>query len=149
MFFLIRMMIRLALFAGLLLLLVPFALKGEAGKEVSVFDAFGAAQAFVADARGFCDRQPQACAVGGQMLSHVGEKAHAGLKWVYESLGDGRPADAGHGAAPAQRPAGPLDLTPQDLAPTWGGTPGAQPVMPPSATQPQPAAPPVPPRRPA
>lgn len=145
MFFLFR----LVLCIGLVLLLLPFGLKGTDGREVSVFDAFGAVQAVVADMRGFCDRQPQACAVGGQMFSHLGEKAQVGAKWLYDTIGSTQ-----HGSAPAEAPrpaspgqAGGLDLTPQDLAPVWGGGENGRTIAPPAAA---PSAPtPLPPRRPA
>lgn len=150
MFFLFR----LILCIGLVLLLLPLGLKGTDGREVSIFDAFGAAQAIVADMRGFCDRQPQACAVGGQMITHIGEKAQVGAKWLFDSLGSAKP---GAGGAPAQVPppapqgqAGGIELTPQDLAPVWGGGDNGRTIAP----APVPLAPsgpitPLPPRRPA
>lgn len=146
MFFLLR----LAFWLGLVLLLLPLGLKGSDGQAVSVFDAFGAAQAVVADMRGFCERQPQACAVGGQMATHLAEKAQVGAKWLYQALGsehDGAPA-ATPGSTPAPA-SGALDLTPQDLLPTWGGGQNGRTITPPA---PQPATqqgPPAPPRRPA
>lgn len=145
MFFLLR----IAFVIGLVLFLIPFGLKGKDGEAVSVFDALGAAQAVVADMRGFCERQPQACAVGGQMASHVADKAQVGAKWLYEALGatthgTGIPAPA---PAPAPAAAGPLELTPQDLLPRWGGGENGR-LVTPTAPAPGPAAP-VPPRRPA
>lgn len=153
MFFLLR----LAFVAGLVLLLLPLGLKGSDGREVSVFDALGAAQAFIADMRGFCDRQPQACAVGGQMASHLAQKAQVGVRWVSDAIGaapsgERRPAEAVPPAAPAT---GALDLTPQDLMPMWGGGENGRTVLPqgfqPMAPAAPPAAgqPPLPPRRPA
>lgn len=159
MFFLLRMSFWLAL----VVLLLPLGLRGENGHDVSVFDAFGAFQAVVADARGFCDRQPQACAVGGQMVSHLMEKAQVGAKWLYEAVGE--PAD------PKNRPpaalaqpgrsgldtsampsAGQLELTPQDLLPVWGGSESGKPTaaIPRAPAAPAPSGqPPLPPRRPA
>ena len=162
MFFLFR----LAFWVGLVLLLLPFGLKGTDGRDVSVFDAFGAAQALVADLRGFCDRQPQACAVGGQMAGHLVEKAQVGVRWVYESIGhhEGAPPAPVSGAAPAQPAKGSaekgsaLDLTPQDLMPLWGGGDAAKLVVPqgfqpvagqPAQTMTPTPLPPLPPRRPA
>lgn len=152
MFFLFR----LAFWFGLVLLLLPFGLKGSDGRDVSVFEAFGAFQAVVADARGFCERQPQACAVGGQMAGHLTEKAQVGAKWLYQALGasaggDGPAQDmARPAAAPGQ--AGALDLMPQDLLPAWGGGEAGRTVVPAAGTAPappSPAGPPLPPRRPA
>ena len=162
MFFLFR----LAFGVGLVLLLLPFGLQGSDGRDVSVFDAFGAAQALVADLRGFCDRQPQACAVGGQMAGHLVEKAQVGARWVYESIGhhEGAPPAPVQGAAPAQpgrnsaEKGSALDLTPQDLMPLWGGGDAAKMVVPqgfqpvagqPAQTMTPTPLPPLPPRRPA
>ncbi|MDI4658982.1 DUF5330 domain-containing protein, partial [Xanthobacter autotrophicus] len=139
MFFLLR----LAFWIGLVLLLLPLGLKGTDGKEVSVFDAFGAVQALVADLKGFCERQPQACAVGGQMATHLVEKAQVGAKWLHDSIGS---APAGEGAPhpPAALPgagqagagqAGALDLSPQDLLPVWGGGENGRTVLPQGGTQ--------------
>lgn len=129
MFFLLRM----AFWIALVLLLLPLGLKGTGGPDVSVFDAFGAAQAVVADARGFCTRQPEACAVGGQMLTHLTEKAQAGAQWLTEALAIREPAPAAEAAAAHTGAPG---LTPQDLAPGWGSGEKVQPV---SAPQPAPA----------
>ncbi len=165
MFFLLRVAF---FWLVVLLVLLPFALKGQEGRDVSVFDAFGAAQALVADARGFCARQPDACAVGGQMVTHVVEKAQSGFRWVYEFTGGAPGAGKGMAApaaplpataaTPAQRSGLPAALTPNDMQPVWGGGENVQPVLPPStpAATPAlpfaptaPAAPPLPPRRPA
>ncbi|MDI4663903.1 DUF5330 domain-containing protein [Xanthobacter autotrophicus] len=157
MFFLLR----LAFWLGLVLLLLPLGLKGTDGKEVSVFDAFGAVQAVVTDFKGFCERQPQACAVGGQMASHLVEKAQVGAKWLHDSIGS-----APAGEAPPQPPASlqsggqsgaldlsPQDLLPKDLLPTWGGGENGRTFVPqnalPGAPAPTPAMAPLPPRRPA
>lgn len=154
MFFLLRVAF---FWLVVLIILVPFALKGQDGQDVSVFDAFGAAQAVVADARGFCQRQPDACAVGGQMVTHVVQKAQSGFRWVYEFTGGAQGAGK-TAAAPAGPPA--PALTPHDMQPVWGGSDNVQPILPPSMPGPAPAAaqplpfapvpaPPLPPRRPA
>lgn len=142
MFFLLRM----AFWIALVLLLLPLGLKGTTGQDVSVFDAFGAVQAVVSDARGFCTRQPEACAVGGQMASHLAEKAQAGAQWLSDTLGS-HEAQA-PSAAPSATPAAPTSaadgqgLTPQDLAPAWGS---GEKVQPASAPQ----GPPAPAKRPS
>lgn len=152
MFFLLRMAF---LCLVVMLVLVPFGLKGQDGKDVSVFDALGALQAVVADARGFCDRQPDVCAVGGQLATNVKHKAQTGFRWVYEMSG-GAPATTGSlppappaalDAAPAQRSSLPPGLTPADMAPAWGGGAHVQPVLPPSMPAAAPEAP-KPSRRP-
>ncbi|MFG1403562.1 DUF5330 domain-containing protein [Xanthobacter sediminis] len=135
MFFLLRM----AFWISLVLLLLPLGLKGTSGQDVSVFDAFGAAQALVADARGFCDRQPEACAVGGQMVTHLAEKAQAGAKWISDTLAahEGAPVPAAEAPAASGQA-----LTPQDLAPGWGGGEKVQPAAAPQGV-------PVPAKRPS
>lgn len=158
MFFLLRM----AFWLTLVVLLLPLGLRGGSGSDVSVVDAFGAAQAVVSDAGGFCERQPQACAVGGQMFSHLLEKAQLGAKWLYETVGTPKEAAAptpeqpvgpAHpGLDPAAMPsAGQLELTPQDLMPAWGGGGALHPTPPASAVSPasSPTRAPLPPRRPA
>ncbi|MDQ0505217.1 DUF5330 domain-containing protein [Xanthobacter agilis] len=130
MFFLLRM----AFWIALVLLLLPLGLKGTTGQDVSVFDAFGAAQAVVADVRGFCTRQPDACAVGGQMVTHLTEKAQAGAKWLSDTLSSH--GSSGATATGAPQNLTPQDLTPQDLAPAWGS---GEKVQPASAPQPVPA----------
>ncbi|MGU3492795.1 DUF5330 domain-containing protein [Xanthobacteraceae bacterium A53D] len=155
MFFLLRM----AFWIGLILLILPIGLSSEGGKQVGALEAFGAVQAAISDARGFCDRQPEACAVGGNLFGHITDKAQAGARWVYETIGQhkGEPTPIDASAAPASgQPSHPAKamapqtapqphadqgghgLTPQDLAPAW-------------APQPTPAEPgmPLPPRRPA
>ncbi|QRG06366.1 DUF5330 domain-containing protein [Xanthobacter dioxanivorans] len=148
MFFLFR----LAFWIGLVLLLLPLGLKGSDGQAVSVFDALGAAQSVVADMRGFCERQPQACAVGGQMATHLAEKAQVGAKWLYQALGSTErenPPAGVPGPSPAGQ-SGALELTPQDLLPAWGGGENGRTVTPGNAPQPAaPTGPPLPPRRPA
>ncbi|MGR7995946.1 MULTISPECIES: DUF5330 domain-containing protein [unclassified Xanthobacter] len=135
MFFLLRVMF----WIGLVLLLLPLGLKGNDGTNVSVFDAFGAAQAVVADVRGFCSRQPEACAVGGQMVTHLTQKAQAGAKWVADAIGTQNaptpaaptaPADATVASGGAPEATGALGLTPQDLAPAWGKGDKVQPAAP-------------------
>lgn len=163
MFFLLRMGFLLAV----VLALLPLGLKGESGRDVSVFEAFGLVQAVIADARGFCDRQPQACDVGGQMAVHLKEKAQVGARWLYQAVGEAQAPDAAKAAStaagapapagtaisldPARMPsAGQLNLTPQDLLPAWGGGGNLQ-ATPPAPALPAslPAAAPLPPRRPA
>ncbi len=150
MFFLIRM----AFWLGLILLILPIGLSSDGGRQIGAWQAMGAVQAAIADARGFCQRQPEACSVGGEMIEHLTDKAQAGAKWVYETIGSpkgdtlGKPAKADT-ALPARQNAAtdkdgeaPHSLTPQDLVPAWGaepghGTPAPVPGMP------------LPPRRPA
>ncbi len=151
MFFLIRM----AFWLALILLILPIGLSSDGGRQIGALQAMGAVQAAIADMRGFCQRQPDACAVGGEMIGHLTDKAQAGAKWVYETIGSpkgetlGKPD--GHGKSDAAGPSEPArqnaasdkegepahTLTPQDLAPAWSVDPARGPAIP------------LPPRRPA
>jgi hypothetical protein len=136
MFFLLRM----TFWLGLVLVLLPFgsAQQNSAGNEVSASEAISAASATVGDLRGFCGRQPDACAVGSQVASTLGYRAQAGAKMLYEVLSEAMaPRETGSvgstlskntaGKAAAEKPAAERasqgTLTPADLAPAWRGPP--------------------------
>ena len=82
MFFLLRM----AFWLGVVCLLLP----GTGSKSTSPDAQVDAAQAVtlasaaVSDARGFCDRQPVACKVGGKVAVALGRRAEAGARTLYE-----------------------------------------------------------------
>ncbi|HQS09166.1 MAG: hypothetical protein B7Y12_08060 [Rhizobiales bacterium 24-66-13] len=126
MFFLIRM----TFWLGLILLLLPIGTSSD-GREVGPWQAFVAVQSAVADARGFCQRQPDACAVGGDMLVNLTEKAQVGIKWVADALGHARTDAAAPGGSAASH-----GLTPQDLVPGWGGEPAGTPAATPGIPTP-------------
>jgi hypothetical protein len=42
----------------------------------------------MSDARGFCERQPQACSAGGQVASAIGHKAEEGARTLYQLISD-------------------------------------------------------------
>ena len=92
-------------------------------------DGAGAA---VSDARGFCDRQPDACKVGGKVAVAIGHKAEAGARTLYDFVS----TKLNEKSAPAQKavagktsdtkvvPVSNVDhgtLTPTDLGPAWHG----------------------------
>jgi Family of unknown function (DUF5330) len=131
MFFLLRM----TFWLGLVLVLLPFGAPqhSTSGNEVSASEAISAASATVGDLRGFCGRQPDACAVGSQMASTIGYRAQAGAKLLYEALSEamapretgsvGNTAAASKGIADktvAER-ASQNTLTPADLVSPWRG----------------------------
>ena len=97
MFFLIRT----AFWVSLLLLVLPIGggSKGDgpsAGDRASIdaMSAFAAAGATISDVTGFCQRQPDACAVGGQALKLVGERARESASLLSDYFGqDGKNAD--------------------------------------------------------
>jgi hypothetical protein len=93
---------------------------------VSASNAMSAARATLADARSFCDRQPEACAIGSHTAVAIGHRAQAGAKMIYEYLSEhlgaeddaARPGQAM--AQPSLRAAGDT-LAPADLVLAWRG----------------------------
>jgi len=136
MFFLLRM----TFWLGLVLVLLPFgsAQHTPAAGEVSASEALSAASATVGDLRGFCGRQPDACAIGSQMASTIGYRAQAGAKILYDVISEAMaPRETGSTgslgstvAAVGAKPAGEKSvaerasqntLTPTDLVSPWRG----------------------------
>lgn len=54
--------------------------------QIDATQAVSLASAAVSDARGFCDRQPEACVVGGKVAVAIGQKAEAGARTIYEFI---------------------------------------------------------------
>src|SRR5690349_3168636 len=79
MFFLLRTAFWLSIV--ILLLPAPESMKSESG--VGAAQAASAASATFSDMGQFCNRQPDACQIGSQALSHFGHKAQASAKWLY------------------------------------------------------------------
>ena len=132
MFFLLRM----AFWLGVVLILLPTGgtQRGPAGSEVKASDAISAASATVHDLKGFCGREPNACAVGSQLVTTIGYRAQAGAKVLYELLTEALASHddaspAAHDTKPEpsapslQRASSENTLTPADLAPAWRGPP--------------------------
>ena len=117
MFFLLRV----AFWLSIVVILLPSgpAKKAESAQAtISPMEALGAAQAAVEDARGFCDRKPEACEIGSQALQSFGQKAQLGSKYLYEFLSDRfGETDKVTGSIP-EHP-GRQTLTPADAAPAW------------------------------
>jgi hypothetical protein len=132
MFFLLRM--------GFWLTVVCVLLPGSGTKtspevQIDATQAVTLASAAVSDARGFCERQPDACVVGGKVAVAIGHKAEAGARTIYEFIS----AKLAEKSSPANVPAmdvvakavpvsatgaiarGPVkgNLTPADLQPAW------------------------------
>lgn len=88
MFFLLRV----AFWLSIVVVLLPAGPKSDpSAPQVSTFEAFGAAQAALKDARGFCSREPEACAIGSQAFHVFGQKAQNGAKMLYEFLSSSSP----------------------------------------------------------
>lgn len=86
MFFLLRM----AFWLGLVLMLLPTDKTPDAdkGPKVDAAEAVTAASAAVSDMAQFCNRQPTACAVGGQAASVVGARVQAGARKAIQFFTD-------------------------------------------------------------
>jgi hypothetical protein len=125
-----RFLFRIMFWLTVVLVLLPSGgSQTQSNVHLSAGDAMSAAKATVTDARSFCDRQPEACAIGSQAAVAVGHRAQAGAKMLYQYLNehlgtdDSGGANAGTGKAMAQA-AGrvPRDtLAPADLAAAWRG----------------------------
>jgi hypothetical protein len=118
MFFLLRM----AFWLGVVCVLLPGGGNDtQAGPKIDTADAVSAAGAAVSDMRGFCDRQPQACVVGGKVAVAIGQKAEAGARTLYEIVSS-KLNEKDTAAADPRKPI-PVSasgtLTPADLAPGW------------------------------
>jgi hypothetical protein len=138
MFFLLRVVFWLSLVV-ILLPSDPASQKDSAHKQVSTFEAIGAAQTAVVDARGFCARNPDACEIGADALHTFGQKAQYSSKMLYEflsnHLGDSRMSRKADGEVNSAERPGRHTLTPPDATPDWKA--------------PEPRTVPLPPRRPA
>jgi hypothetical protein len=136
MFFLLRM----AFWLTLICVLLPSNGSKPTSPDANIdaVQAVTLASAAVSDMRGFCDRNPDACVVGGKVAVAIGHKAEAGARTIYEfftaKLTDKTPladlSTASIGNSPTPRQAGHIipvsahahgknTLTPTDLRPAW------------------------------
>jgi hypothetical protein len=86
MFFLIRV----CFWLGIVLVLLP---SGEyqpkkSAPAIGAADAIGAATAAMSDMTGFCQRQPEACEVGGKAAVALGERAQAGARLLFDVISE-------------------------------------------------------------
>jgi len=122
MFFLLRM----AFWLGVVCVLLPSSTKSASpDAQIDAKQAATLAGAAVSDVRGFCERQPDACVVGGKVAAALGHKAEAGARTIYEFVSaklkeKSTPADrAAAKTLPAAQGATQGTLTQVDMAPTW------------------------------
>jgi hypothetical protein len=127
---LMRFLFRMTFWLGIVLLLLPGGgTHTSSNSSVSAGDAMSAARATVDDARAFCDRQREACAVGSQVAASVGQRASAGAKMLYEFLSErfGKTEAAADANAGGLRSVQPVmrssrdTLVPTDLVAAWRG----------------------------
>jgi hypothetical protein len=141
-----RFLFKVAFWLTIVILLMPADSgrpRADGGAQVGPAEAIGAAQAAVEDAREFCRRRPEACAVGAQAFQSFGEKAQHAAKLLYEFLSRQFTEPSRTAAVPLRTTTGSLPRTqpgrhtlpPADLDPAWA-VPAPRPV-------------PMPPRRPA
>jgi Family of unknown function (DUF5330) len=120
MFFLMRTAFWLSIV--ILLLPTPESMKPESG--VAAAQAVTAASATFSDMSHFCTRQPDACQIGSQALTHFGHKAQASAKWLYDTL-TSKSGSAQTTAEPTKTVVetdSQNTLTQADTTPAWRGT---------------------------
>ena len=115
MFFLLR----LAFWLCVVCVLLPSGTKSTSpDAQIDAREAVTLASAAVSDARGFCERRPDACVTGGKVATALGHKAEAGARTIYEFISKLREKSAS-GEKPGVRPGSEGTLTPADRAPGW------------------------------
>jgi Family of unknown function (DUF5330) len=121
MFFLLRM----AFWLSVVCVLLPSGTKSAApDANIDAKEAVTMAGAAMSDMRGFCDRQPDACVVGGKVAVALGHKAEAGARTIYEFITaklnekSASPEKTAAKVIPASGP-GQGTLTQTDMAPAW------------------------------
>lgn len=120
----------------------------QAATGINGIEALSAATAAVSDASSFCARQPQACAIGAQILAALGERAEAGAQLALSYVGTQIKEEKRKMAERAQGRPATDTLNAEDLSPAWRGLPPAS--VTPAVSRETPGAPvPLPPRRPA
>ena len=119
MFFLIRT----AFWLSIVIMLLPTpdsAKMPDSG--IGATQAVSAASATVSDMSQFCSRQPEACQIGSQALTHFGHKAQASAKWLYEKFtSKSEPPGTAAVKALAETDSSQNTLTSADTAPAWRG----------------------------
>jgi hypothetical protein len=126
MFFLLRM----AFWLSVVCVLLPSggAKSTSPDAQIDATQAVSLAGAAVSDMRGFCDRQPDACATGGKVAVALGHKAEAGARTIYDFI----TTKLHEKSAPAEKTAPKLapvsasgqgmqngTLIPADMQPAW------------------------------
>jgi Family of unknown function (DUF5330) len=117
MFFLLR----LAFWLSVVCILLPGNGDKSATSPLDTVQAVSAAGAAYSDMRGFCERQPDACVVGGQMAVALGQRAQDGAKTIVEFIShkmsekSAPVQSASRKAAPGAQANSAGTLTPADL----------------------------------
>jgi Family of unknown function (DUF5330) len=118
-------LLRTTFWLSVVLLVLPISTSQPKNEEpqISTIQAVSAAGAAVSDMGNFCSRQADACAVGSQVLVHLGHKAQAGAKMLYEFFTEKMDSTASvkHGVTTTGSVPSQNTLTQKDLAPAWRG----------------------------
>jgi len=128
-------LVRVAFWLGVVLVLLPSGGARETsnattqGSAISATEAVSAASATVSDMRNFCGRQPDACAVGAQAATSLGQRAQAGAKMLYDFLSErygpqpttGSVGSSSKSAGVTAGKPSQHTLTASDIAPAWRG----------------------------
>ena len=89
-------LLRAAFWLTIVLALLPTGNKQPNARGPQVGEAISAAGAAVSDVRHFCERQPEACEVGSQVGTMIGQRAQAGAKMLYDLFNEhSGPAETG------------------------------------------------------
>jgi len=114
MFFLLRM----AFWLGVVCVLLPSggSRSNVPNASINPTEAVTMASAAVSDMRGFCARQPNACAVGGKVATALGHRVEAGARTLYHFI-SARLADT-----MASKPAGKTTAKPVQVSASDRGT---------------------------
>lgn len=121
MFFLFRV----CFWLGIVLVMLPSGdyQPKNAAPTIGAADAIGAATAAVSDMSGFCQRQPEACEVGGQAAVAIGQRAQAGAKFLFDVISE-KMVPAQTGSVKSDRLPGSQDtLTDADRDLQWRAPP--------------------------
>lgn len=97
----------------------PAAPPAANSAQVDPLKALSAAGSAMSDAQGFCDRQPQACAIGSEIAATLGTRAEAGARLLLGYIGD-QIAEQKRKVTERANANAPGDtLTAHDLSPAW------------------------------
>ena len=103
-------LIKASFWLGLVILFLPTpeGATPSGGPQVSAMETLGVLNAAVRDAKGFCERNPDACVTGAAAMQNFGYKAQNGAKMLHEliseKLEENRHLTPPKGSAPASRP---------------------------------------------
>jgi hypothetical protein len=103
-------LLRSAFWLTIVILLIPADPESGEAPRVTIVNAFMAAQATVADLRGFCGRNPDVCITGSAAVDVFAEKAGNGIELIYDYFGEGKDTEGNKGT-----------LTTDDIALPWQG----------------------------